>query len=257
MPLAEQVSTDYRYSQHVNPQSGDAGIRHSASNHRQDACYAPRFTDAARTGWNRVIVGMGLTDHMRILTRLHFSVVAIVWLATTAVAQTVLHEVVLNFVPGKAAVKFTLGASLHTVHGSFAMKSGTVHFDPATQKVSGEIFIDATSGQSGNDGRDRKMHKEVLESARYPEVVFRPDRVEGQFAATGASTLQVHGIFAVHGSEHEITIPVQVEMSPGHWTAASHFAVPYVKWGMKNPSTFILRVDQSVDIAVQASGDVP
>ena len=43
----------------------------------------------------------------------------------------------------------------------------------------------------------------------------------------------------------------------GHWTAASHFAVPYVKWGMKNPSTFILRVDQSVDIEVQASGAVP
>jgi polyisoprenoid-binding protein YceI len=137
------------------------------------------------------------------------------------------------------------------------MKSGTVHFDPATQKVSGEIFIDATSGQSGNDGRDRKMHKEVSESERHPDIVFLPDRVEGQFVAIGASTLHVHGLFTIHGAEHEITIPVQVDMSPGHWTAASHFAVPYVKWGMKNPSTFILRVDQSVDIEVQASGDVP
>jgi polyisoprenoid-binding protein YceI len=137
-------------------------------------------------------------------------------------------------------VKFTLGASLHTVHGSFAMKSGTVHFDPATQKVSGEIFIKLTSGQIGNDGRDRKMHKEVSESERYPDIVFLPDRVEGQFVAIGASTLHVHGLFTIHGAEHEITIPVQVDMSPGHWTAASHFAVPYVKWGMKNPSTFIL-----------------
>jgi YceI-like protein len=103
-------------------------------------------------------------------------------------------------------VKFTLGAALHTVHGSFAMKSGTVHFDPVTQRVSG-----------------------VLEGAHYPDIVFRPDRVEGQFVATGASTLQVHGLFTIHGAEHEITIPVQVDMSPGHWTAASHFAVPYVK----------------------------
>ena len=257
MPLGEQVSTDCRYSQHVNPQSGDAGSRHSAANLCQNVCDARRFTDAARAGWNRAIVGMGLADHKKIATRFYFSVVAIVWLATTAVAQTIPHEVILNFVPGKATVKFTLGASLHTVHGSFAMKSGTVRFDPATQKVSGEIFIDTTSGQSGNDGRDKKIHKEVLESARYPDIGFRPDRVEGQFAANGASTLQVHGIFAVHGAEHEITIPVQVSMSPGHWSAASHFAVPYVKWGMKNPSTFILRVDQSVDIDVQASGDVP
>jgi hypothetical protein len=50
---------------------------------------------------------MGRTDYMKILTRFHFSVVAIVWLATTAVAQTVPHEVVLNFVPGKATAKFT------------------------------------------------------------------------------------------------------------------------------------------------------
>ena len=81
--------------------------------------------------------------------------------------------------------------------------------------------------------------------------------VEGQVAAVGTSTAQVHGIFAIHGAEHEITIPVRVEMAPGRWTATSHFTVPYVKWGMKNPSTFVLRVDQSVDIEIQASGDAP
>jgi polyisoprenoid-binding protein YceI len=101
------------------------------------------------------------------------------------------------------------------------------------------------------------MHREVVESARYPDIVFRPDRVEGQFADSGVSTLQVHVIFTIHGADHEITIPVRVEMSPGHWIASSHFAVPYVKWGMKNPSTFVLRVDQSVDIDIQASGDAP
>ena len=35
------------------------------------------------------------------------------------------------------------------------------------------------------------------------------------------------------------------------------FAIPYVKWGLKNPSTFILRVDQSVDVEIKASGDIP
>lgn len=193
---------------------------------------------------------------MKILTRFHLTMIAALWLAGATVAQNVPHEVVLNFAPEKATVKFTLGASLHTVHGSFAVKSGTVHFDPATQKVSGEILIDATSGQSGSEGRDKRMHKDILESSRYPDIRFRPDRVEGQFAAVGASTLQVHGIFVLHGTEHEITIPVQVDMSSGHWSATSHFAIPFVKWGMKNPSTFILRVDQSVDLEVQASGDV-
>ena len=74
-------------------------------------------------------------------------------------------------------------------------------------------------------------------------------------AAQGAWTFQVQGMFAINGTEHEITVPVRVEMAPGHWSATSHFSVPYVKWGMKNPSTFILRVDQTVDIDIQASGE--
>jgi hypothetical protein len=62
-------------------------------------------------------------------------------------------------------------------------------------------------------------------------------------------------MFSIHGAEHEVTIPVQVEMKPGWWTAVLNFEVPYVKWGMKNPSTLLLRVDQSVDIKIQASGE--
>jgi hypothetical protein len=64
-------------------------------------------------------------------------------------------------------------------------------------------------------------------------------------------------MFSIHGAEHEITIPVQVEMSPGQWSANSHFTVPSVKWGMKNPSTFVLRVDQSVEVEIHASGETP
>ena len=47
--------------------------------------------------------------------------------------------------------------------------------------------------------RDRKMHKEVLESERYPEISFRPDRVEGPVASQGKSSVKVHGMFRIHG----------------------------------------------------------
>ena len=195
-------------------------------------------------------------DHMKTVTQFSFFAITVLWLAG-AVARAQPHEVDLNFVPAKTTVNFTLGDVLHTVHGSFDVKHGAVHFDPATNNVSGEILVDATSGHSGSDGRDKKMHKEVLESGRYSDIVFRPDRVEGQVAALGDSTVQVHGMFTIHGAEHEITIPVRVEMAPGRWNATSRFTVPYVKWGMKNPSTFVLRVDQSVGIEIQASGDTP
>jgi polyisoprenoid-binding protein YceI len=199
---------------------------------------------------------MGFIDRMKTVTQFSFFAITVLWLAG-AVARARPHEVDLNFVSAKTTVNFTLGDVLHTVHGSFDVKHGAVHFDPATNNVSGEILVDATSGHSGSDGRDKKMHKEVLESGRYSDIVFRPDRVEGQVAALGDSAVQVHGMFTIHGAEHEITIPVRVEMAPGRWTATSRFTVPYVKWGMKNPSTFVLRVDQLVGIDIQASGDIP
>jgi polyisoprenoid-binding protein YceI len=157
--------------------------------------------------------------------------------------------------PAQTTAKFTLGDVLHTVHGDFKVKSCELHFDPLASRIDGSITFDATSGQSGNGGRDRKMHKEVLESARYPEIIFHPDRIDGNVAPSGASSVQVHGMFGIHGSEHEITLPVEVRFDSGHWTASAHFPVPYAKWGMKNPSVFLLRVGDTVNIELQAAGD--
>lgn len=167
------------------------------------------------------------------------------------------REAVLEFVPARASVRFALDASFHVVHGTFDIEHGAIRFDPASRAISGEIVVNAASGRSGNDGRDRRMHREILESARYPGIAFRPDRIEGTVEASGASTVQVHGVFRIHGVEHELTIPVRVEMADDHWTATSHFVVPYVQWGIKNPSNLLLHVNPSVELDVQASGPNP
>jgi hypothetical protein len=39
-------------------------------------------------------------------------------------------------------------------------------------------------------------------------------------------------------------------------TATMHFVVPYVQWGMKNPSTLFLRVGDKVNIDLEAVGHV-
>ncbi len=176
-------------------------------------------------------------------------------LTLPSIAQTT--PSVLEFDPSQTTVSFTLGDVLHTVHGGFALKRGNVSYNSDSGDISGEIVVDATSGHSGNNLRDKKMHKDVLESAKYPEMIFRPDRAEGKVGMLGTSTVKVHGTFTVHGSDHEMTLPIQVEMAADHWTATTHFVIPYEKWGMKNPSTFILRVSESVEIDVHASGKIP
>ena len=157
--------------------------------------------------------------------------------------------------PAQSSVKFTLGDVLHTVRGTFKVKQGNLQIE-SDGKVSGQIVVDAASGDSGSGMRDRKMHKEVLESASYPEISFRPDRIDGTVANSGKSSVVLHGMFNIHGVDREISVPAQVEMTGEQWTATVHFSVPYQKWGMKNPSTMFLRVSDSVEIDLVASGTV-
>ena len=178
---------------------------------------------------------------------------AIAFLAITG-ASAAAQDVAFQLDPQHTTVSFTLGDVLHTVRGTFKLKHGTLRLDPASRKLTGEIIVDAKSGESGSGMRDRKMHREVLESDRYPEIAFRPDRVDGTVSLQGRSSVRVHGIFNIHGSDHELTVPADVEMSSDHWTATLHFAVPYANWGMKNPSTLFLRVNESVDIDLTATG---
>lgn len=180
---------------------------------------------------------------------------AIAFLALATIAATA-QDVAFQLDPQHTAVAFTLGDALHTVHGTFHLQRGSLHLDPASRKLSGEVVVDARSGDSGSGMRDRKMHREVLESDRYSEITFRPDRVDGTVLLQGKSSVKVQGIFNIHGSDHEITVPAEVEMTSDHWTATLHFSVPYVNWGMKNPSTLFLRVSESVDIDVTAAGTV-
>ncbi len=164
------------------------------------------------------------------------------------------QAVTTQFDAAQTTINFTLGDVLHTVHGSFRLKEGALQLDPGSGKLTGQIVVDARSGESGNGMRDRKMHREVLESDRYPEISFRPDRIEGTVLLPGKSPIRVHGIFTIHGSEHELTVPAELETSADRWKATFHFTVPYANWGMKNPSTLFLRVSESVDIDVTAAG---
>lgn len=166
------------------------------------------------------------------------------------------NEIVLNIDPAKSTVHYTISSSLHTVHGTFAVKRGALQIDPASGKATGEIVVDAASGQSGSSGRDKKMHKEVLESARFTEIIFRPDHVEGTVPRQGSSNAELYGNFVLLGGEHPITIPVEAELKSDQWKGRAQFSIPYNDWGLKNPGNFLLRVDHTVSIEVEMAGKV-
>ncbi len=166
------------------------------------------------------------------------------------------NEITFGVDPALSKVQWTLESTVHTVHGSFAFKKGSLQVDMSTGKASGEIVVDATSGNSGNDGRDKKMHRDVLESSKYSDIIFRPDHVEGQISQQGICSVQVQGVLKLHGSEHEMTIPVQGELSGDHWTGTAKFHVPFIDWGLKNPSNFFLKVNHAVEIELEMKGSL-
>lgn len=129
-----------------------------------------------------------------------------------------------------------------------------MHFDPETGKAGGEIVIDAASGESGNSSRDTRMNKDILETAIYPDVIFRPTQVDGNVVESGASEVNLRGIFSIHGADHDLTVHVHAELLGDHWKATSKFEVPYVMWGIKDPSAFLLKVKPVVDVELEASG---
>lgn len=177
--------------------------------------------------------------------------------AVTPISQTpetTAREIALVLDPAQSKVHCTVDSTLHTVRGTFALKSGTVHFDPGSGKAGGEIVVNATSGDSGNSSRDKRMHKEILETAKYPDAVFRPVQIEGKVAPSGVSDVKLRGVILLHGQEHEIVADVHAELAGDHWKGTANFDVPYIQWGMKDPSNWLLRVKPVVNIELEMAG---
>jgi polyisoprenoid-binding protein YceI len=178
-------------------------------------------------------------------------VLAAIWVLP-ALAQNRVFELDVR----QSRVTFTLPATMHTVHGTFALKSGKIQFDPASGAAGGSIVLDATSASTGNDGRDRKMHREILESEKYPEIVLTLRRITGEVPPEGRSQVTLDGTITLHGASHPVSVSCSVEAHAGQVSGDATFVVPYIDWGLKNPSTFLLRVSDKVTVEVHAAGRV-
>jgi polyisoprenoid-binding protein YceI len=169
-------------------------------------------------------------------------------------AQAATHEIALTLDPAQTKLHFSVDSTLHIVHGTFAVKSGSLQFDPQTGRASGAIVVNAVSGETGNNSRDHRMHKEILETWKFAEATFRPSQIDGQVSFTGPSDFKVKGIITLHGTDHELVADVHSEFSGDDWKGTAKFDVPYTKWGIKDPSNFLLKVKPVVNVELELAG---
>jgi polyisoprenoid-binding protein YceI len=206
------------------------------------------------------VVGIAFMPFQSSHTRFHHA--RLLFALVTALAVHVFapashaQETIAQLDPAQTRIEFTLGATFHTVHGTFKLKSGTIRFDPATGSASGVILVDAASGESGNSGRDRRMQREILESGRFPEIIFSPRQITGALALKVPSKVIVAGRLRLHGLDHDVTIPVDIQPDGQQLQIATRLIIPFIQWGLKNPNTFLLRVSGQVTIDIHAVGRV-
>ena len=171
-------------------------------------------------------------------------------LAPYALAQ---HQT-FSFSPDASEVKMTLKTNHEIVNGTFHVQSGAIAYDPSAPSISGSVVVAAGSGKTGNDSRDKKMNKDILKVDQYTTVSFAPASYTGTIAPSGDSTIQVTGTITLLGSPHAMTMPMQIHIDGTNCTAKTHFVIPYVQWGLKNPSFMIWKAEDTVDIDLNLVG---
>ncbi|MGC2582760.1 MAG: YceI family protein, partial [Acidobacteriaceae bacterium] len=143
------------------------------------------------------------------------------------------------------------------VHGTFQLKGGLLSYTPGTGAAEGELLVDLDSGKSGSAARDRRMKQAILQTQTYPEVIFHPEKATGTLRPGSAQQVTVDGTFTIHGHDHPLRLIVSAQMTDAtHVHLTTHFVVPYVQWGMKDPSTFVFRVARQVSVDVTADATV-
>ena len=158
--------------------------------------------------------------------------------------------------PDASEVKMKLNTTHEVVNGTFHIQSGSINFDRTASHISGIVIVAAGSGKTGNDSRDKKMNKDILKVAQFATVSFAPKAYNGTIAASGDSTIQVSGVFTLLGTAHDLTILMQIHLDGSKATAKGQFNVPYVQWGLKNPSFMIWKADNDVAMDFNLVGQV-
>lgn len=119
--------------------------------------------------------------------------------------------------------------------------SGEVRFDPSALDQSAlHLRIRAASLEIQNDASEkdkremkRVMDDEVLESARYPEIVFNGTAAQAAKAGEGGFRLQVDGSLQLHGVTRPEKIMAQVAVSGDTLRAFGDFTLRQTDYRIK------------------------
>lgn len=151
-------------------------------------------------------------------------------------------------------LRWDLPATLHTVHGVAPLLSGTVDAEPAARgewTIRSRIVVPAGAMRTGNKSRNKKMREQVLETGRFPEIVFEARRVTAdlsRFPKDQHLTVEVTGDLTVHGKAVRVKLPVDVFVRPDHVLLQGSFPLAWKQFGLADPSFGLVKVREPLKV---------
>ena len=176
---------------------------------------------------------------------------------TPASGATPTYKIALD--PDRTEVTFSLGALFHTVQGHGTPLATTLEFVPGEDLLTGAVILPAAGLTTDNQRRDRRMQGHVLQSEAHGDIILTLERAYGPFDPETGGDLQVEGSLQLLGASHPVSFPLEITIlldEEGQFRAKGAFMVPYVLWGLKDPSMVFLRVDKEVRVSFSAAGSI-
>jgi polyisoprenoid-binding protein YceI len=160
------------------------------------------------------------------------------------------HRLVYRLEVAGSTLRWELPSTFETVKGVVAVFRGTIEANPLPTggwDVKSRIVVPAAAMQTGNRRRDGRMRGKILETARYPEIVFELRRFTGdlsRFRPGETFSVQVAGHLTVHGRTALIQLPVDVYVFEDRVEIAGSFPLHWKEYGMRDPSVGVIRVKE-------------
>ena len=170
--------------------------------------------------------------------------------------QVAVHPLRYKIEVAGSSVRWELPATFEPIKGIVPLFQGTIEATPLSGggwDVKAHIVVPAAAMRTGNRRRDRTLREKVLQTARYPEIVFDLRQFTGdlsKFRPGSTFPVEVAGDLTVHGRTAAVQLPVDVSVFPGAVILTGSFPVHWKAYGLEDPSVpLVARVKEPMFVA--------